>query len=42
MKTDFLVDTHCHLSLTDDIDSILNCEDNLTINNEVEKNLLFS
>ena len=23
MKTDFLVDTHCHLSLTDDIDSIL-------------------
>ena len=23
MKTDFLVDTHCHLNLTDDIDSIL-------------------
>ena len=23
MKTDFLIDTHCHLSLTDDIDSIL-------------------
>ena len=23
MKNDFLVDTHCHLSLTDDIDSIL-------------------
>ena len=23
MKTDFLVDTHCHLNLTDDIDSII-------------------